>query len=174
MRRSPWRLLLLASFVVLRLEPVFGQEKEAAKVFNPAIDEIRGKTPIPVLLPSRLPAAISGKDIKLAWGSVSADGYGISLYYDEIGTNATFAASFAAFRESLRDLPNVRRVTLANGIVGMFRPVSCGGSCAPANLWWKQNGVTYQIQIKLSSTTDEKEQEKILVQTANSNVTVRQ
>ena len=155
------------------LGPVSAQGKEPAKVFKPAIDQIWGKTPIPILLPTKLPAAISEKDVKLALGDVSSNGYGISLYYDEIGTNATFAASFAAFRESLRDVPNVRRVTLANGIVGKFRPVSCGGSCAPANLWWEQNGVTYQIQIKLRSDTDEKEQEKILVESANSSVTVR-
>src|SRR5262245_42877845 len=148
MKRSAWSLLLLASFVVLRLGPALGQEKEAAKVFKPAIDEIRGKTPIPILLPSRLPDAIYERAIKFAWGSVDADGYGISLYYEEIGSNSSFAARFAAFRQSLRDLPNVRPVTLANGIVGMFRPVNCGGSCAPANLWWEQNGVTYQIQIK--------------------------
>ena len=55
----------------------------------------------------------------------------------------------------------------------MFLPVSCGGSCAPANLWWEQNGVMYPIQIKLKSSTTEKEQERILVETANSTVTTQ-
>jgi hypothetical protein len=55
----------------------------------------------------------------------------------------------------------------------MFRPVSCGGSCAPANLWWEQNGVMYQIQIRLRSDSREKDQERILVETANSTVTAR-
>jgi hypothetical protein len=53
----------------------------------------------------------------------------------------------------------------------MFMPVSCGGSRAPANLWWEQNGVMYQIQIKLKSSTTEKEQERILVETGNLTVT---
>ena len=56
---------------------------------------------------------------------------------------------------------------------GMFSPVSCGGSCAPANLWWQQNGLMYQIQIKLESRSAERDQEKILVETANSMVTAR-
>jgi len=51
--------------------------------------------------------------------------------------------------------------------------MSCGGSCAPANLWWEQNGATYQIQLKLSSATDEREQERLLVETANSVVPLR-
>jgi len=50
---------------------------------------------------------------------------------------------------------------------------SCGGSCAPANLWWEENGATYQIQLKLSSATDEREQERLLVETANSVVPLR-
>jgi len=166
--------LLLFSFVSLfSSDASFGQAKEPSKVFSAAIREIRGKTSIPILLPSRLPDAISEKDIKLADGNASAEGYGISLYYSEEGNNATFAARFLAFREVIRDLPNIRRVKLANGTVGMFRPVSCGGSCAPANLWWEQSGVMYQIQIRLSSTTNEKEQERVLVESANSVVTVR-
>ena len=55
----------------------------------------------------------------------------------------------------------------------MFRAVSCGGSCAPANLWWEQNGVMYQIQIKLGRGTTESDQEKILIETANSSVPAR-
>jgi len=44
---------------------------------------------------------------------------------------------------------------------------------APVNLWREKDGVMYQIQIKLRSTTNRKEQQKILIQTANSMVTVR-
>jgi hypothetical protein len=50
-----------------------------------------------------------------------------------------------------------RQVDLSRGRTGMFIPVSCGGSCAPENLWWEQNGVMYQIQIALKSSTTEKE-----------------
>lgn len=58
-------------------------------------------------------------------------------------------------------------------VLEMFRAVSCGGSCAPANLWWEQSGVMYQIQIKLRNGLTEKDQEKILVETANSTVPAR-
>jgi hypothetical protein len=114
-------------------------------------------------------------DIKLAYGDVSKDGYFIALYFEEIGSNRAFAAGFGGSKEdSPEDLTDLGSpVALAGGVCGVFRSISCGGSCAPANLWWRQNGVTYQIQIKFSSTLDKKEQERILVQAANASVTVR-
>jgi hypothetical protein len=115
---------------------------------------------------------IREKDIKLAWGEMREDGYLISLYYSEPGVEATFAAGFGGSTR-IEPLSDAHRVELSGGRTGMFMPVSCGGSCAPANLWWEQNGVMYQIQIKLKSSTTEKEQERILVETANSTVTTQ-
>jgi len=89
-------------------------------------------------------------------------GYLISLYYFEPGVEATFAAGFGGSTR-IEHLSDAHRVELSGGRTGMFMFVSCGGSCAPANLWWEQNGVMYQIQKKLKSSTTEKEQERILV-----------
>jgi hypothetical protein len=160
-------------FTYFGLNFLLGQTKEPARVFRSALEEIQGKTRISILLPSKLPPDIREGDIKLAFGEVRDDGYFISLYFSEIGSGATFAAGFGGSTRVFRDLPNTRRVALTGGRIGIFRPVSCGGSCAPANLWWEQNGVMYQIQITLGSTSKEKDQEKILVETANSSVTVR-
>ena len=83
-------------------------------------------------------------------------GYLISLYYSEPGVEATFAAGFGGSTR-IEHLSDAHRVELSGGRTGMFMFVSCGGSCAPANLWWEQNGVMYQIQIALKSSTTEKE-----------------
>ena len=163
--------LVLLLFTDFRLNSVMGQAKGPAPVFRPALEEIQSQTRIPILLPSKLPSAIPEKDIKLAWGEVTKDGYFISLHFDEPAVNATYAAGFGGSTRILRDIG--RRVTLSGGRTGMFSPVSCGGSCAPANLWWEQNGVMYQIQIRLRSDLTEKDQERILVETANSTVTAR-
>jgi hypothetical protein len=166
-------VLILLLFADFQLNSLMGQSKGPAPVFRPALEQIQPQTRIPIVLPSKLPSAIPERDIKLAWGEVREDGYFISLYFSEPAVNATFAAGFGASTRILQDLPNTRRVALSGGRTGMFRPVSCGGSCAPANLWWEQNGVIYQIQIKLRSNSTEKDQERILVETANSTVTVR-
>ena len=156
-----------------------GQTKGPARLFNSALREIRSKTRIPILLPSKLPSAIPESEIKLASGEVRPDGYFISLYYTE-DTNASYAAGFGATKRNLhernpheRNPPNSVRVALTNGRNGIFEPVSCGGSCAPANLWWNQNGVTYQIQVKLRADLPEASQRMILVETANRAVVVR-
>jgi hypothetical protein len=150
------------------------QAKGSAPVFAPALEQIESKTHIPILLPSKLPSGIPESGIKLASGEVRKDGYFISLYYSE-DANASYAAGFGGSTIILqdRDLPNSARVALSDRRTGIFRPVSCGGSCAPANLWWEQNGVMYQIQVKLSPDLPEKDQRKILVETANSTVAVR-
>jgi len=151
-----------------------GQTKEPARVFTPALEQIQSKTRIPIVLPSTLPADIPESGIKLASGEVRKDGYFISLYYSADAI-ASYAAGFggSTFILQDRDVPNSARVTLSDGRTGIFRPVSCGGSCAPANLWWEQNGLMYQIQVKLSPKLPEKDQQKILVYTANSTVVVR-
>lgn len=163
-------------FTGLGLNSARAQAKNPATVFRPALEEIQSKTLIPILLPSKLPSFIRGKNVWAA-GEVRDDGYFISLYFAEpgsvLGSDATFAAGFSGSKLVFRHLGNTRRVALSGGRTGMFRAVSCGGSCAPANLWWEEKGVMYQIQIKLRTDLPGKDQETILVETANSVVVAR-
>lgn len=71
-------------------------------------------------------------------------------------------------RVTARDLGNTRPVKLADAIDGFFRPVSCGGSCAPANIWWEKNGTVYRFQLRLSSSASEQDQQKTMIELANS------
>ena len=95
---------------------------------------VKAGTSIPVLLPTELPRPFS--DAKHAMvQKVSAYEYAVDLYYELGVGDAGFAASFAATNHpqySPREIPNVREVKLAGDIVGFFRPINCGGSCAPA------------------------------------------
>ena len=160
-------------FTYFACNSLLAQATKPAAVFKAALDDIQGKTRIPIMLPSTLPTPIRESDIKLASGEVREDGYFISLYFEEIGSNASYAAGFGGSTRTLQatELPNTHTVALTHGRTGLFRPVYCGGSCAPANLWWEQHGLMYQIQIKLNSETPEKDQQKILVAAANSIVT---
>lgn len=155
----------------LVLTPLLGQMGDADPVFEPALRNIGSKIPFAIVLPSKLTYFRPG-DIEFVDGEVREDGYFISLYYSEETSNATYAAGFRG-STTMRDLPNKGNVKLARGRVGEFRPVSCGGSCAPAKLEWQQDGITYGIYIRLRSDMFAKDQEKILVEAANSSVTVR-
>ena len=92
------------------------------------------------------------------------------LYYKLGVGDSGFAASFTANAHpdyGPKDLPNVDEVKLSRGLVGYFSPVSCGGSCAPANLW-EENRILYQIQLKLSSSISENDQQRLILAVANS------
>jgi len=123
-----------------------------------------------VLLPGELPEPIAGAKYATV-DRASQDDYAISLYYElDIG-DAGFAASFMAKGHpnyEPQDLPNVQEVKLSRGLVGYFRPVSCGGSCGPANLWWKEGQVLYQIELELSSTPPDDDQQKTITTVADS------
>jgi hypothetical protein len=139
-------------------------------VFVSALADIKAGSNIRVLLPTELPRPFSDAKHAIV-AKLSTDEYAVALYYELRMGNAGFAASFAATnnaRYSPRELTNVRDVKLAGGIVGFFRPVSCGGSCAPANLWWEQGGVLYQIQLEQPSTLREKSQLSIITRIADS------
>lgn len=139
-------------------------------VFLSVLADVKAKTTVPVLLPTELPKPFNNAKHATV-GKAAADGYAVSLYYELGAGNAGFAASFGATNNpgySPRELGNVRQVKLAGGITGFFRPVSCGGSCAPANLWWEQGAALYTIQLRLPSTLREKNQQRIITSVANS------
>jgi hypothetical protein len=144
--------------------------KPAAKVFLATLSKVKASSHVVILLPSELPQPIAGAK-HAAVEAASKNEYAISLYYELGVGDSGFAASFGAKaypRYRPDELPNLHRVQLAHDIVGYFHPVSCGGSCAPANLWWEEDQVLYQIQLRLPSTLPVRDQQNAIVTTANS------
>lgn len=143
-----------------------------AKVFMPKLAELKSKTHVAILLPDDLPKPFNNaKDVVIE--SATAREYDIGLYYSLDYGDASFAGSFSGDAKPKYDpdvLSHVEPISLASGIRGYFRPVSCGGSCAPANLWWKINDVLYQLQLKLPSTTGEQKQKDIISSVADSSI----
>ena len=118
-------------FVSAGLHLVLGQAKEPSPVFNSALNDIRGKTQIPILLPSRLPWPDAETAIKLATGDARDEGYFIALYFSVQGSNASYAAGFGALKGNRMPSRGTRKVTFAGDRSGWFKAVSCGGSSAP-------------------------------------------
>ena len=63
------------------------------------------------------------------------------------GANACFLATVSGEKGGTPAFK--RTVALKNGITGYFKPLSCGGSCAPPQIQWVQGGVLYDIQAKV-------------------------
>ena len=110
----------------------------------PALKRASG---VPVLLPRSLRVSTTYPRV-FAGGGVLRGGWILSLAADPRcgGANACFIASFEGRRGgSLPDRPNVR---LRDGTRAVYRPISCGASCAPASLWFVRGGVLYGWQVK--------------------------
>ena len=144
-------------------------ERSLPAAFVPVLPEVKAKSGIPVLLPSELFGSLAkAKYAVIQKGA--ANEYAISLYYELGVGDAGFAALFAAQAKPNYDPRELSdsEVKLARGMIGYFRPVSCGGSCAPANIWWQNHGTLYQVQIKLPSTLSEQAQKMAIKSVADS------
>jgi hypothetical protein len=100
---------------------------------------------VPVLLPSRMNLDYSARTY--AGGGGGNDQY--ALFLDarpRCGGNACFLASFTAKQGD--PLGFKVNATLARGIRGAYKPLSCGASCSPPSIMWIQGGVRYEIQAK--------------------------
>ena len=110
------------------------------------VDTVKQQTPLPILLPNNF---YSDFDPLYPYGGGDKKTYdiGVAAAPDCNGANACFAASFSAEKGGH---PFGRgKVTLANGRKGRYQPLSCGGSCSPPSISWKERGVTYSIQAKV-------------------------
>jgi len=144
--------------------------KSLPEPLTSVLPEIKAKTHVPVILPSDLPQPISGAKHAVI-EKASDKEYAIILFYKLGIGDAGFAALFGAQGGpdyEPQDLGNIRKVELAHGLLGYLRPVSCVGSCAPANIWWKDGRVLYQIQLGFPSTLRESDQKKAIIAAADS------
>jgi hypothetical protein len=148
-------------------------DRHLPQIFTDVLPEVKAETHTAILLPDRLVNPIAKANHAIV-EDANANGYAISLYYKLGIGDAGFAGSFSAQAlpsYKLDELENVTKVKLAEGLGGFFKAVSCGGSCAPANLWWEQNGVVYQIQLKLPPSLSERSQREAIVNLADSCIT---
>jgi hypothetical protein len=186
-RMACWALLLVGSVGGFRQLPMMssamagaGQLKSGdtpATVFRSVLLQIKKKTHVPILLPSALPEGI--REVELcATASADATSYSISLDYGcPPDGNASFAGYFEGALNGNNNLDcdqseGDKKIKLARGVEGCFSPVSCGGSCAPSNIWWRENKGWYHFQIHMwgapASKRQEKEQERAMTALANS------
>jgi hypothetical protein len=127
-------------------------------------------TKIPILLPSRF-TLTHNRPIAL-FASADANRYsvGLAVSPDCGGANACTVGYIGGERvKPGTELPFKTIVSLANGIEGSFKPLTCGGSCSPPAMTWIQNDVQYSIQLKgVTTKTDDASVQAAFVKLANS------
>ena len=129
--------MLAAAFATIALLP---------GLLTSTVADVKQQTPLPILAPDNFS---SDFDELYPYGGGSEKEYslGVSATPDCGGANACFAADFRAEKGGK---PFGRgKVTLTKGRHGRYQPLSCGASCSPPSISWKERGVTYTIQAKV-------------------------
>jgi hypothetical protein len=154
MTRRPRNALLLGAAVALaalaplaaagRMAP--SQAVSLPSLFEQQIAQIKRHSDVPILIPARLRIYAPAP---FPTGGGGTNGWHLELQGSPNcgGANACFIAAFTATRAH-RILLRGQRVELRGGRHGIFRPVSCGASCAPAFIDFLRRGVRYEFQVK--------------------------
>lgn len=159
------RLFLLTALAALLLPASASAATysfDVAQLVEKPLIAVKKATNIPVLLPSRMTTEQR---------RLFSEGRGRANRYEfEIGAikdcGTATACHVAGFRARKGGEPSAtRKVALAKGRTGYYRPTSCGASCAAPSIEWVQGGVLYEIEAKLGTQRTER---KILTRLANS------
>ena len=111
------------------------------------LPKVKRLTTVPVLLPATLPVA-GAAPRAYATGFADRNSWALDLSgAPNCGSaNACFLASFEGRRGG--KLPGKPNLRLAGGDPALYNPISCGGSCSPASLWFTHRGILYSWQVK--------------------------
>jgi hypothetical protein len=116
-------------------------------LFADALPRVTAKTRIPVLLPDAMP---TDSDPLYADDYASRKAYFLDLSgAPDCGqATACFEAEFSGQKGGTPY--GFKPVRLARGRHGHFKPTTCGASCSPAMISWKERGATYTIQANVA------------------------
>jgi hypothetical protein len=160
---------ILAAAILALLVAAAGSASAAAtrdidlpRLFERQIERAKARTTVPILLPDTLRSDFrrhfpEGSAGERAWS------FEIGAVRDCGSATACFIAQFEGRRGARPSNP--RRVDLVRGRTGHFRPLSCGASCSPPSIQWRERGTLYSIQANVGTRRTER---RLLVRMANS------
>jgi hypothetical protein len=163
MRRSLVALIALVAVAVCAVPALAaGANVNVPAKLGTLIPKVKKKSGLKVRLPETIHSYV-----KRAYptGSASSGRYDLALGAVK-GCNGSTACFIASFSGERGGTPAFKRtVKLARGITGYFKPVTCGASCSPAFVQWKQGGTLYEIEFKGAT---QKKEKSTMVRLANS------
>jgi hypothetical protein len=148
----------LAAAVALATTPI-----DLPDLFSDQLPKVTARTEIAVLLPETMPGEEGQEYFPTGYGRARRWGLQIGAVAGCGGATACFVASFSARKGGRPFGP--REVSLARGRTGRFKPLTCGASCSPPSIQWRERGATYSIQAHVGPKQTER---RNLVRMANS------
>jgi hypothetical protein len=130
-------------------------------LFADALPQAKAKTRVAVLLPDAMPT-----DAKHLFADHWETRKTYTLSLADVPDCGEATACFEAeFRGEKGGAPfGSERVALARGRHGRFKPLSCGASCSPPAISWRERGATYTIQANVGRRGTDR---RILTKMAN-------
>jgi hypothetical protein len=177
---------LMAALVALILgsyDLAFADAPPSVKaLFEAAAQGIVSKSSIAVYIPVSLQSLEANAKDGCAFSRATPGGFSIALYgrlmeygkTEALVCEANDAALIVEIHGDSKPMPDLsnrgsaQKVTLANGFAGWFVPLSCGGSCSPATLYWQTPRASYCLQMRLNRAVAPSRQLAALLDTANS------
>jgi hypothetical protein len=148
----PRRLLMLFVLVAAAAVavPAFAASEGNVNLpakFKARIAKVKAKSGLEVRLPDSIHVFLDPKKT-YADSTSTKKSYFLELDAAKTchGANACFLASFSGVRGGKPAFK--KTVSLTHGITGYYRGVSCGASCSPAFIQWKEGKVLYEIENK--------------------------
>ena len=149
MRRTPLLAILLVALVAL-LAPAAGgatRSIDLPQLFATQLERARVQTEVPILLPQTMRSDFR-RHVPEGRATADAWRFDIGAVRDCHQATACFVAEFKAVRDGK---PSGRRtVRLNRGRTGYYRPLSCGASCSPPSIEWRERHALYSIQAKVA------------------------
>ena len=147
---------LLATLVLTGVHPV-----DLNALFAGALPQVKAKTQIAVLFPDAMPTE-SQQLYADHWQTKRGYTFSLADVPDCGEATACFEAEFSGQKGGTPF--GFTSVKLAKGRHGRFKPLTCGGSCSPPMISWKERGATYTIQANVGTKRTER---RILVAMAD-------
>jgi hypothetical protein len=137
-------LLLAAAAALTLAAPASARPYDVPAELGGVLRTIATRTDIPVRVPASLNLDYDGTLYSHGVTARRSWTLGLDSRPDCGQASACFMAIFTGERGQR---PAFRRtVALARGITGYYKPQTCGGSCSPPMIQWRQRRVLYTIQ----------------------------
>ena len=146
MRRAAPLIALLLLAVLAPATGAATRSIDLTELFATQLERARVQTDVAILLPQTMNSDFrrhypEGRARPNAWR------FDIGAARDCNQATACFVAEFKAVRDGR---PSGRRaIRLNRGRTGYYRPLSCGASCSPPSIEWRERHALYSIQAKV-------------------------
>lgn len=123
----------------------------STSIFDPILSSLRGKTRVPLRLPSYLANEKETYPLYASIELVSQSAYKIQLAFTQDCTGGNVCHYGKVSGRAVKagqGRPKGETVSLTNGLAGYFIDATCGATCSDSILTWDEDGYRYTVELK--------------------------